>query len=249
VIGTPGWYPDPSGRFEHRFHNGAAWTADVATDGHRFVDTAATAAFRDSAGPAPPMAPRRSNGLATASMVCGIVAVSLGWVPFVAVPMIAVAVVALALGVAGLRRSRSTGTGRSFAVSGLLTGGAGLGACAVGVVLTGAFLDAVRAYADAGPHSVELTSCRRDGGQVIAEGTITNEGTGPATFAILVEADAGEAGGRGGQRAIVDDLAPGAAERFTVTVPRTRFADSEPECHIVDVNGPLPFGIDLADFD
>jgi hypothetical protein len=31
--GDEGWYPDPSGRFQHRQWNGRAWTFHVATDG------------------------------------------------------------------------------------------------------------------------------------------------------------------------------------------------------------------------
>jgi hypothetical protein len=34
----PNWYPDPTGRYEFRYHNGVAWTADVASGGHRSVD-------------------------------------------------------------------------------------------------------------------------------------------------------------------------------------------------------------------
>jgi len=240
VIGAPGWYPDPSGRFEHRYHNGAEWTADVATDGHRFVDAGSARAV---IGPAR----RGGNGLATASMICGIVATALGWIPFVAVPMVAAAIVALGLGAAGLRRSRTTGTGRSFAVAGLITGGVGLGACAVGIVLTVAFVDAVRAYDRPSPHSAQLVSCRGEDGGVVAEGTISNDGTETSTFAILVEV--GSRGRSREERAIVDDVAPGATERFTVTVPRSRFESGEPDCRIAAVNGPLPFGVDVAALD
>ena len=58
-----GWYPDPAGRFELRFHNGEVWTADVASGGRRFVDHQPI--------DRPPTA---GNGLAVASMVCGITA-------------------------------------------------------------------------------------------------------------------------------------------------------------------------------
>ncbi len=33
-----GWYPDPLGRYDHRWFNGTSWTADVSTDGARHVD-------------------------------------------------------------------------------------------------------------------------------------------------------------------------------------------------------------------
>ena len=35
-----GWYPDPLGRFDHRWYDGARWTADVSLDGVRRVDPA-----------------------------------------------------------------------------------------------------------------------------------------------------------------------------------------------------------------
>ncbi len=33
-----GWYPDPSGRFEHRWHDGQNWTSKVATQGQQHDD-------------------------------------------------------------------------------------------------------------------------------------------------------------------------------------------------------------------
>lgn len=33
-----GWYPDPSGRFEHRWHDGQTWTSTVATQGQQYHD-------------------------------------------------------------------------------------------------------------------------------------------------------------------------------------------------------------------
>ena len=37
-LNPPGWYNDPAGRFEYRYHNGAVWTSDVASHGQRYVD-------------------------------------------------------------------------------------------------------------------------------------------------------------------------------------------------------------------
>lgn len=33
-----GWYPDPSGRFEHRWHDGQRWTANVVTQSQQYHD-------------------------------------------------------------------------------------------------------------------------------------------------------------------------------------------------------------------
>ena len=43
----PGWYPDPAGRFEHRWWDGRAWTEHVATAGQQSTDA-------PSAPPGPP---------------------------------------------------------------------------------------------------------------------------------------------------------------------------------------------------
>lgn len=37
----PGWYPDPTRRYEFRYHNGQRWTADVSVHGQRFVENEA----------------------------------------------------------------------------------------------------------------------------------------------------------------------------------------------------------------
>lgn len=34
----PAWYPDPSGRHELRYHDGARWTEHVSDDGHPALD-------------------------------------------------------------------------------------------------------------------------------------------------------------------------------------------------------------------
>ena len=61
----PGWYPDPSGRFEFRFHNGSLWTADVSTNGQRYVDPlgAAPSRHREQAFTSQPSAQRPGAGL------------------------------------------------------------------------------------------------------------------------------------------------------------------------------------------
>ena len=38
VASPQGWYPDPYGRFDHRWFDGERWTGDVANDGVRRVD-------------------------------------------------------------------------------------------------------------------------------------------------------------------------------------------------------------------
>jgi hypothetical protein len=39
VVTTPaGWYPDPSGRYEMRYWDGAKWTEHVARQGQQYTD-------------------------------------------------------------------------------------------------------------------------------------------------------------------------------------------------------------------
>ena len=105
----PGWYIDPQGRFEYRYFNGVQWTSDVSVNGRRYVDTPMAQPIL----PAP--MPPRHRGKAIASMVMGISAVALGWVPFVFVLAAAAAVAAIVFGVLGLKSARlNDGYGHEF---------------------------------------------------------------------------------------------------------------------------------------
>ena len=55
MVNDPGWYPDPMGRFEVRYHDGAQWTAHVATGGVTYSDPIpAPQGFAGGQQPAPP---------------------------------------------------------------------------------------------------------------------------------------------------------------------------------------------------
>jgi len=47
-----GWYPDPTGRHEHRFWDGGGWTINVADDGVAGIDSRAQAAMAAQGGDA-----------------------------------------------------------------------------------------------------------------------------------------------------------------------------------------------------
>lgn len=224
-----GWYPDPTGRFEYRYHNDRVWTADVASGGRRYVDQR----------PASPAAPRPDgNGLAVAGMVCGIVAVVIAWVPFVAVLGLITATVGLALSIPGLARSRETGTRRGFAIAGIVTSVCGLAAGALGIVLTVALIRAVERFDDPGPHDARLLDCSvSDGGELVARGVVENLGQDRQTYSVLVHLapDAQE-------RVLVEDVPAGATAEFEAR-ETSRF-DGDPACRIVAVDGPPPFGLD-----
>jgi hypothetical protein len=240
----PGWYADPLGRFELRYYNGAAWTADVSSDGDRFVDPLGL-----DLGPGVSSAdiavPDRSatNGPATAAMVLGIVAVAIAWLPFVVVLGVIAAVLALVFGAVGLRRSSASGAGRSRAIVGLVTGGSGLVAAALGAVLTLMVLDVYGDYVDPSPNDVVITSCEIVGARAIASGTLENLGTEPADFSVLIGfVRPGTDDPHRAVRAVLDGVQPGLRSEFRVE----RQVDlDEVDCIVIEITGPLPFGLSL----
>ena len=225
-----GWYPDPTGRFEYRYHNDRVWTADVASGGRRFVDQL----------PVPrsgPPAERGGNGLAVAGMVCGVVAVVIAWVPFVAVLGLITATVGLALSIPGLARSRETGSRRAFAIAGIVTSACALVLGVLGVVLTVALVRAIDRFDDPGPYDARLTTCTAQGGEIVATGQVENLGDDTQTYSVLVRLapDALE-------RVVVEDVPAGATADFEAR--ERSFTGGEPECRILAVDGPPPFGLD-----
>lgn len=225
-----GWYADPAGRYELRFHNGQVWTADVSTGGQRFVDRL------------PIEPPRRGgNGLAVASMVCGITGLTIGWVPFLGLAGIPTSIVAIVLGIVALRRARLGAPRRGFAITGVITGGLGLVAAAIGVWLSVLVVQIIDEYNDPGPVDTELAPCvADDSGLVTIDGTLRNIGNDEQTYSVLIEVSGLRTDRR--ERVTVAGVEPGESVPFTTTSRVDR--DDEPSCRIVSVDGPLPFGLD-----
>jgi hypothetical protein len=246
---VPGWYPDPSGRFEARFHNGIAWTADVSTDGQRFVDPLGTAPPQPGASPARSSSQsgipvqQASNKPATAAMVLGIVALAISWMPFIVLIGGIAALLALAFGTVGLRNSKTSEVGRSFAMTGLITGAVGLALCVIGVALSVVVLDAIDRYENPEAHSASVTSCRLDGTTATLAGEISNLAGRQADFSVEVAfVRAGTNNTQHSTRVSVNDVAPG--ETVTFEVDR-KVALDEIDCIIRGVDGPLPFGLEI----
>ena len=249
----PGWYADPLRRFELRYYNGSSWTADVSTDGDRFVDPLGLELpDRSSAGVSTTNSPTNSaltdnspatNSPATAAMVLGIIAVAISWLPFIVVLGAVAAVLALAFGSVGVRRSTPSGVGRSRAIAGLVTGASALVLAALGAVLTFVVLDVYDAYLDPGPNETTITSCEIVGSRAIASGTLENLGTDTADFSVLVgfvrpDTDNPHRAGR----VVLDDVEPGETTEFRVE----RQVDlDDVDCIVTEVTGPLPFGLSL----
>lgn len=233
-----GWHPDPTARFELRYHNGTNWTADVASHGRRFVDPLGVA---PGAGGADSGTGAR-NALATAALVLGIIGIGIGWLPFIFVLGAISAGLALVFGFTGRRRSKVTGTGRGFATAGLIMGAVGLPVCIVGFVFTTVFIEALDDYDSPAAHEAAIVACHDDGNTHTADVAITNVDDVPAQFSIRV--DFVRAGTDNVQRQaliVVDEVQPGATVRYSVS---RRVDVDDVSCVIGDVHGPLPFGVD-----
>ena len=138
----PGWFPDPTGRHDHRWWDGVAWTAHVADAGVAGLDPLAdtsSGAARASWPPAPhgapvvPAVPARpgADPVAVLALIAGLVGLPLLFAPVIG---LVAPIVALVLGLIARSRIRSSGRrGRGIATSGVVLGGIGL---ALSLVIT-----------------------------------------------------------------------------------------------------------------
>jgi hypothetical protein len=221
------WFPDPLDRYDSRYHNGREWTADVAVDGRRFVD------------PLGIESGERRNGRARVALFLGVTGVAISWLPFLFAPGLVASLLAVWLGWSGLRRSRTSGVGRSNAVVGLSTGACGALAASGGLALTFLVLDILDDFENPNPHTVEITSCEVVGTRAMAEATITNEGTDDADFMVRIDfVRPGTDNTRTGQNVDLRTVAPGETRQF---VAAGTVDLDDVECVLTEVTGPLPF--------
>jgi hypothetical protein len=224
-----GWRPDPTARFELRYFNGDTWTADVSTAGQRLVDPLGSPG-------------RRRDGRATAAMVLGIVGVTTGWMPFLFVAGAICAVLGIVFGALVLRRRSDP---RGFALTGVITGVAGLALVVVGVMTTRVVSDAVTDFIDEPAAMIDLARCAATDGSVLIEGSIENLGEAASDFRIVVAV--GTLPSNQARVVIeVDDVRPKAPAPFRVAEQLDLLGEpSDVVCEVVDVTGPLPFGLDF----
>lgn len=242
----PGWYADPLRRFELRYFNGAAWTADVSNGGQRFVDPLGVAVgLRQESGRPTPVPDSGStvSSVATASMVLGIIAVAIAWMPFIVVFGAIAAVLAVAFGSVALHRSGPSDAGRSRAVVGLITGGCGLIVAVLGAVLTFVVLDVYDAYVNPPPYEATITSCEIAGSRAIASGRLANLGDNTSDFSLLIGfVRPGTDNPHRTSRIVLDNVEPDTLADFEAE----RQVDlDEVDCIVIEVTGPLPFGLAL----
>jgi len=244
----PGWYADPLRRFELRYFNGSAWTADVSDGGDRFVDPQGVEVGAGGPSPYAGVVPtstggQSTNSPATAAMVLGIIAVTIAWLPFIVVLGVIAAVLALAFGTVGVRRARPDGVGRSRAVVGLVTGTSALLVAALGVFLTVIVVDVYDTYLNPVPNETAITSCEVVGSRATATGSLTNLGDEAADFTVLVGfVRSGTDNANRTSRVVLDGVGPGESAEFEAE----RQVDlDEVDCIVIEVTGPLPFGLEL----
>jgi len=241
----PGWHPDPTGRFEFRYHNGERWTADVSLHGQRYIDPAgggnAPVGFAAAPGVWPAVAatdPATRKGFAISSFVVGLGALATAWIPFVFVLGALAAVAAIVFGIVALRRiAHQQGSGRGYAITGLLLAVAALGAAVVGFNLSRHLWSEITDFVDPGPNATRVIACEAGGGQVELSGEITNDDTVAHDYIVnvsyqhddsVIDTDSIK----------VNDVAAGE------TAPFDSFAftrETSVTCHVDSVTGPAPF--------
>lgn len=229
-----GWFPDPLGRYEHRWFNGTTWTSDVASNGQRFVDPLGIAPSPYGTGQ--PYGQSSGNRAATVALVCGLVGVVVAWIPLAVVAGLVLAVLALVFGVKGLRRSRENGEGRGRAITGLVSGVGALALSIVGIVLTIGLFREVIAFIEPGPRFVDEVECTVDGREATVTGRLTNLDDRERDYTLFATVD-------GRTRYVeIDDVGAGEAVDWIVRV------DGDLDVGACDpdivVNGPFPYGIE-----
>ena len=218
---TPGWYPDPAGVHELRYHNGQIWTGDVSTDGERRVAPLPTAPTHERTG--------------TLALVLGVIAMCIGLIPFVCVAGMGAALAAIVIGV----RRRRIPSASGAANAGIVTGTVGLLFAVAGIWLSIVVVRAVDDYDDPGPHDSVIEECAEVDGVTRATGSITNQDDRTRSYTVVVAFDADRTADTE-----VDDVAAGETVEFVVN---ENYRFSELDCSIDSVKGPRPFGIGSLD--
>ncbi len=260
---APGWYPDPTRRYEFRYHNGQRWTADVSVHGQRFVEN-------DAATQPPPgrqyhyaqqypqgqwqqpglppyqpqyqqpfhhgvVTPRVGRGFAITAFVLGLAAVLTAWLPFVFVLAALAAIVALVFGIISLvRRS----PGKPFAVWGVTLAALSLPLCAVGWHLSGELIDE---FTDPGSYDVAITECEYRNVRATARGTIHNLDEVYRDYTITVEFIVD--GSRREDFTTIRRVAGGSTDVFEVDtdmLPISSTAVPDVDCRVTSVSKPFP---------
>lgn len=211
------------------------WTSDVAVNGQRYIDSPI-----ESFGPRIP-AKKPSRAFAITSLVTGISAVALGWIPFVFVVATLAAIATIVFGFLGLNAARrNDGYGRGFAVTGLVLSPFALAVCVGGFFFTRAVVREFRDFVEPGPHELVVERpCILEGGLATLNGTIHNLDDHDHDYRITVEFTSPQ-GEFESTTARVSNV--GADETSSWSASAEIVADTV-SCEVTDVSGPLPFNV------
>ncbi len=228
-----GWYPDPTRRFEFRYHDGFQWSDHVSIGGIQSRDPLAsvTPAGASTIG----FSPELPKGKALAALLCAIAALCVGWVPFVGLIGAIALIVAVVLGISSLRANRrGTASGHGMAVAALSI--APIAALAVGLGVWLSFIVAreVRDVIDVGDYRLAEQSCEVSDGQVRYTGSIENRDDRVHDYTLFVNfSSAGSDDSLYNSLTTVEDVAPGATRSWSVV----RIVREEVACEVVSVTG------------
>jgi hypothetical protein len=232
----PGWHPDPFRRYDLRYFNGTAWTADVSSGGHRMVDP--LGAQMPATGGSPvdrPTASRRGTGFGLTAMILGIIAVTTAWMPFAFVAGAVCAVLAIVFGAIARRRRRAEGASSTTATVGLILGPIAMVLAVGGFALTLLVLDVLRP----GRYEIADTSCQEVGGRQVFDGSIRNDTGRTRSYTIHVEfLRAGTNNVLDTASTDVNDVPGGGSAPWTVSVRNTGVAM---DCRVDTVVGTFNF--------
>jgi hypothetical protein len=138
----PAWYPDPTARHDHRWWDGAEWTAHVADAGAVSRDPIAAAGSGGPSRPDPTRDGRRAGDptdgtprAASVALGLGVAALLTGAIPFLG---LLVAAAAMVVGIR-IRRRTGPGAGRGLATGGVAAAALG-GVTAVATTLVAVML-------------------------------------------------------------------------------------------------------------
>lgn len=228
----PGWYPDPTGRYEYRWHNGIAWTGDVAVDGRHFVD---------ALGGQGVVAQRRGRRTAVGALVISLCSLAVAWLPVLFVLSVAGAIVALVLGGVAMRRASGDAGTRGLAKGSLAVAAAALSLSVVGAFLTVQLGDELAALVEQEPGEYEIVidECSSDGSLLIARGTVDNLDESERHYDVTVSiSDATGAEVARGTTSVLN-VAPSGSAEFTFS--DTADHEGDVTCDIVAVTGRALF--------
>lgn len=232
----PGWYADPEGRYDFRYHNGSAWTNDVSRDGERLVDGETPGDGSSTGGEL-----RHRDRRATVALVLAIIGLCLAWMPLFFVVGAACALVAIVLGARSRRRvPRDT---RGFAGLSMIIGAAALVVCALGVWLTFWIYDLIDAYENPPATEVHELACVADGSAITVSGTLTNVGDRRSRFRLVVDVDPGDGPRHHIVPINVPALDPAEEAPFSTTRAIRTDTTGALSCSVSAVTGPPPLGI------